>query len=66
MSIDVGSAGSLGVTHLFGLNGDVHQKKVWFFRSFADLSRNSNTLLSVSNRFLCVVYIRKQISSTAA
>ena len=66
MSIDAGSAGSLRVTHLFGLNGDVHQNKGWFFRSFADLNRNSNTLLSVSNRFLCVVYIRKQISSKAA
>lgn len=65
MSIDAGSAGSLRLTHLFGLNGDVHQNKVWFFRSFADLNRNRNTLLSVSNRFLCVVYLRKQISATA-
>ena len=65
MSIDAGSAGSLGVTHLFDLTGDVHQNKARFFRPFADLNRNRNTLLSVSNRSLCVVYLRKQISSTA-
>lgn len=57
MSIDAGSAGSLGVTHLFDLNGDVHQNKARFFRPFADLNRNRNTLLSVSNRSLCVVYL---------
>ena len=50
-------AGSVGVTHLFGLNVTCMRPRYgFFFRFFADLNRNRNTSLKSQAGF-CVQFI---------